>query len=370
MQPHTRKIAFITTWNTNIGDDFVREGIRAVLDTLFTYQPYLINKHTPTHSVSSPCPEDHPVPVKDKILDADIIIQSGAPVYWNLGPGPGQSCWSSEWIAPLWYERIAKVWEKKPVLNLAAGSAQGYLGNANEILHDDRCRNFIHDLNRFCRLTTVRDQLAHEIHFILGYDAYRLPCSSIFSWRRHLRALQQDRRAIALNFMPLGGHFETPPAINRIAWAKAFKEIVRLLQREKCELQFIAHSPQEVEAMHRLVPKAEVFFSRNYQDYYAVYGRCRAGILNRVHGALLLAGSGAPVIVAGNDSRSRSIDEMHLFRYHVNHIDPAAVVHRLLGAAHDSSIARMLAQVEADSFRDMQNLVRRALIAPAAQRIA
>lgn len=368
--PNSQKIAFITTWNTNVGDDFVREGIRAVLDTLLSYRPYLIDKHNPETSVFSPCPEDHAVPITDKILDADIIIQSGAPVYWNLGPEPGQTCWSSEWIKPLWYDRIAKVYGKKPVLNLAAGSAQGYFGGGDDILHDDECRNFIHDLNRFCCLTTVRDQLAQDIHMVLGYKAHRMPCTSIFAWRRHMRALQQDRSAIALNFMPMGGHFETAPAIDRAAWAKNFQEIVRLLRREKCELQFIAHSLGEVDAMHELIPKADIFFSESYQDYFAVYGRCRAGIVNRVHGGLLLAGSGAPAIIVGNDSRSRTIDEMHLFRYYVNNVEPAKIVNRLLSAAADVSIASMLVQIEADSFRCMQNVVRSALSAPAAKRIA
>jgi hypothetical protein len=58
---------------------------------------------------------------------------------------------------------------------------------------------------------------------------------------------------------------------------------------------------------------------------------------------------------------------MRLFRYHVNNVEPAKIVNRLLSAADDKSITNMLAELEAVSFRDMQNVVRSALSAPAAR---
>src|SRR5689334_2896414 len=116
------KISLITTQGTNIGDDFVREGVRAALDSICTYHPYLIDKHQPETSCASPLAEDHFEPLSDKICEADAVIQCGAPVYWNLGSLPGQKCSSAEWIEPLWYRRIAKVHESLPVLNISAGA--------------------------------------------------------------------------------------------------------------------------------------------------------------------------------------------------------------------------------------------------------
>ena len=40
------KIALLTTLGKNVGDEFIREGIKAILDRLLkSYEPLYINKH-------------------------------------------------------------------------------------------------------------------------------------------------------------------------------------------------------------------------------------------------------------------------------------------------------------------------------------
>jgi hypothetical protein len=354
------KIAFITTWNTNVGDDFVREGIRSVLDAIWDYRPYLINKHAPEATCRQPLPEDDPAPLGDKCLDADAVVQCGAPVYWNLGPHSGQKCCTAEWIAPLWYDRIARICGSEPVLNIAAGACQGYFGTAAEILADPSCERFIRDIHRFCRLTTVRDTLAEDIHRRLGLQVFRQPCASIFAWRRH-PVPAKPRGEIAVNFMPRGGHYDLDGGVDQDAWAARFRSICDLLARSGEPILPIAHERAELEAMRSLLPNRPILFSEDYRDYFAVYARCRGGVFNRVHGALLLAGSGAPAAVIGNDSRSRMVDELGLPRWHVSEAEPAVVVGRLLELVYSAQVGARLLELEARSFETLKALFAEAL---------
>ena len=359
------KIGFITTLDTNIGDDFVREGIRAVLDTVSSYRPYLINKHKPEVTCTRSVPGDAPEPVGDKILDVDAVIQCGAPVYWNLGPHPGYKCSSAGHIKPLWYDRIARVYERTAVLNIAAGACQGYFGSAGDITEDPECRAFIFDIHRFCRLITVRDRMAYDVNASLGLQVDLAPCTSIFAWRRCWPQRQTGRhrktRSIALNFMRLGGHYDIEGRIHESEWRKQFCEIARLLVEAGEEILPVAHNAEEKDLLEQLLPGRPVFYSSEYSDYFPFYAGCDGGVFNRVHGALLLAGRGAPSAVIGNDSRTRMADEFGLPRWHVSEVDPKSVVEGLLEMVHDDSASARLLEIEVRAFQMISERVRRFL---------
>lgn len=346
--------AFITTLRTNVGDDFVREGIRAVLDSLHPNTGYFINKHEPDHTCTSHLPEDEGPALRDKIEDADLIVQCGAPVYWNLGPEAGQACHSAEWVEPLWYRRIAPA-AGKPVLNLAAGACQGYFGSAREIADDPECAGFIRRMSRLCRLITVRDRMAAEVNSLLGIEATLLPCASIHAWRR-CRGSRSSRRTIALNYMPLAGHYELEGRIDREAWARTFAAIDERIRGNGFEPAPVAHNAAELEAMRAVLPGRRIFYSPDYQEYFEFYANCAGGVFNRVHGAMLLAGRGVAAVVVGNDSRSRMLDELSLPHWHVSQADPDVIVNRLLALVDDAGLGRELIRREAEAFGDLRRL--------------
>jgi hypothetical protein len=344
------KVAFITTVRHNIGDDFVREGIRAALDSLFDYRAYLIHKHDPVVSCTRSLPEDEGPQLPDKILHADVIVQSGAPFYWNLGPNPGEKCSNEEWIQPLWYERIAHVADSTPVLNLAAGACQGYFGAAEEIAGDPECASFVRYAHRFSRLTTVRDRTALEVNRQLGLAASLLPCASIHAWRRNPCA-SVSRKGIALNFMPLGGHYEIDRRTAREQWARTFVRVDEILRASGEGVRLVAHDYAELAAMRDLLPGRTIFYSADYTDYFQFYAGCSGGIFNRVHGAVVLAASGVPAILVGNDSRARLVDEIGMPRYHVNEVQPEALVEHLFDRMAQRDYADWMAHHEAQTFR-------------------
>ena len=120
------RVSIITTIRHNVGDDFVREGIIHLLTkALGPFEMDFINKHLPIttrqelawiHSTGlsqqldrlgndfalrATSKLDRLMPVvstTDKVRRADILVQSGAPVYWT---DPKGDCAHTEWWGPL-----------------------------------------------------------------------------------------------------------------------------------------------------------------------------------------------------------------------------------------------------------------------------
>src|SRR5690348_8626290 len=97
------RLTFITTLDHNVGDDFVREGLTHLLTKALGEQRVTfasVHKHDPItarrglgwlRSKDDPRKAhrlrrwDRKLPLwitPDRILEADLLVQSGAPVYW------------------------------------------------------------------------------------------------------------------------------------------------------------------------------------------------------------------------------------------------------------------------------------------------
>ena len=130
-------ITFITTINTNVGDDFVREGIKFLLEKKFKNIKYsYINKHFPISArngfefitdirIAKYLDKFLPLNLtRDKIFNSDMIVQSGAPVYWcheKLGSHASNSDWYRDLIKRRYQAKAMNV----PILNIAAVHAKG-----------------------------------------------------------------------------------------------------------------------------------------------------------------------------------------------------------------------------------------------------
>jgi hypothetical protein len=331
-------VAIITTIHHNIGDDFVREGILYLLErAIGPVQPRLIHKHIPLTvrpewewfyrsglsrfldrvprlSGARIAREIDRLPVQsqtDKILTCDLLVQSGAPVYWLR---QSSSCAENEWFAPLVTRRWMTVRERVPLLNLAGGACQQYHSNGQEFLGAERTLAYIRDFYHLCALTTVRDELSRTILGMIGIEPLTLPCPSLFASTR-LQIAPQPPSYIALNYMPGGGHFRADQHIDADAWQRTFTRFVTTLARQEACL-LVCHNHEEFRLARNLFPDVPAYYSPDYADYLAVYAKARYGILNRVHGAYALASFGRPSVVVGADSRARMVDLIglrHLF---------------------------------------------------------
>jgi len=329
-----KKICFITTVNHNVGDDFVREGIIYLLTQKFKNTKLnfeLIHKHSPittrhgfewfrNYRLSKYVDRCLPLSItKDRVLDADILVQSGAPVYWCHPETNGPHCYGNEWFKPLIKRRYLKTILKTPFLNLAAGTCQRYDSDGSEFDSCTSCQDYIKELQDLTKVTTVRDKLAKKVLNNMGIDASVIPCSSIFA--REMNGVEPENpEYVALNYMRGGAHYIFGQKIEHEKWENNFKLFYKKISKlETCV--FVCHNQDEVNNIKKINSNANIFISHDYKDYIKFYSKAKFGIMNRVHGAFLIASFGRPAVLIGNDSRVKMSEEIGLPHAFVNNAD-------------------------------------------------
>jgi hypothetical protein len=322
------KIGFLTTLGINIGDEFIREGIRAILDRLGKpYYPLYVNKHDKS-TLYRPI-EDEVHTVSDKYWDADVFIQAGAPVYWYLHRGTATSL-NSEWYAWAWKERILnKEHQSHPVfLNIGAGSCQPWGGSGEDFLANADCAQFAMDIATRSSFTAVRDPLASKILSALSIQHKTLPCPAFLAAERHQPA-RPNTDVLGVNLMPLGSHYDLTEDFDTIRWALFCHELTLELRRLG-DIVFICHDSAEREFVESFAqPADEIFFSTSWRDYLDIYSACRLVVANRVHGAVCAAGFGVPSIIMGNDTRAQIGEYIGLQIYRSGEVTVPAVIDRI-----------------------------------------
>jgi hypothetical protein len=335
-------LSLITTVAHNVGDDFVREGILYFQKRIYKNMDIqLINKHIPVsvrkgyenidNRIKSIIYDLMPLNTKeDKILTSDLLIQSGAPVYYCFASNTdfisrqniltrmlykyfniGLHCSNNEWYSSLIKKRYIKVKRKVKFLNIAAGTCQHYHSDGTEIINCKNCTDYINELYSLCKITTVRDELSKNILKSLGLNTHLLPCTSIFAKDSLDIKRENDEGYIALNYMRGGGHYVFSSDIDVKKWEKTFK---RFYEDTKKYYRYICvcHNDAELKEVKRLCPDVETFYSDKYEDYLRCYSKARCGIFNRIHAAFALASFGVPSFVVGNDTRVRMVKEIEL----------------------------------------------------------
>ena len=327
-----KKICLISTLNHNVGDDFVREGIvRLLRQALGEIECMAVHKHFPVSvrgmawqkldrwvRLGVPRPDWRvriseildclPMkPLSDRVMQSDLVVQCGAPVYWK---NSFSKCSDAEWFQPLIEKRWLKRRSQVPLLNLGAGACLAPGSNGTEVADDPSCREFINKLTSWTSITTVRDSLAQDILRRCGHEVTRLFCPSIFA-PQESGIVHQPGEYVALNYMPAGGHYDLAGNGRTLGshWEGVFGEIVsRLTRKKRCLM--ICHDQKEMTEAARLFPEIPRFYSRSWRDYLGVYSRCRFAVVNRVHGAMVAAALGKNVLLVGNDTRLLTAEGM------------------------------------------------------------
>lgn len=329
-----KKICFISTINHNIGDDFVREGISYFLEKRFgKIEMFNIHKHIPltvrrefewiyssglTHIIDklprvkgrhlSKVLDILPIiKATDKILNSDILIQSGAPVYWCHSKS---HCANNGWYKPLILKRYKRYKSNMSFLNFAAGSCQRYFSDGSEFSNCNRCKPYIREIHNLARITTVRDALAKYVLNSLGLDAPIIACPSIFA-RERLNIKKEEPTYVCLNYMRVGGHYDFGQNIDTNFWKETFASFYNEIKK-KYNCIFVCHNKQELQDAKRIDPHAKTFFSKDYRKFLKFYAQAKFGVVNRVHAAFAIASFGRPSFVIGNDSRARMVEEIGL----------------------------------------------------------
>lgn len=324
------RTSIITTVNHNIGDDFVREGILYLLDSIKALSSVeLIHKHSPVTTtygfekvrslqISNWLdPVVRKIGVDDRIKDADVLIQSGAPVYWCHPDGP--HCADNEWFDPLIRKRFLPDRRGRKFLNIAGGSCQRYHSDGSEIDACPKCSAYIREFFDDCDLTLLRDKLARTMLNKAGRDAAVLPCASIFA-RDRSRLTATRGEYIVLNFMENGGHYTFGQSIDSNLWRSQFKQIA-IEAKKHGRVVVACHTSGEQKLAKQLVPEFDRFLVPNdHLEFMKFYSRTKFGVVNRVHAGFMMASFGKPVVVVGNDSRALMIENLNLPSFFVGDV--------------------------------------------------
>ena len=339
-----RRVGLITTLNTNIGDDFIREGLCLVLAEVFKGQKLefvMVNKHQPFMVY----PRWHPIHLSQRLPrgknrvgrfiarflyrfgstlfdSCDIIVQCGTPVVW-----PG--CSRCEWAEPLWHQVVGRLSRKGvPVLNLGAGSCYPWERQPQQV-NDERDALYLRRILGYCRVTTVRDRLAQHLFEGLGYSCPFIPCPALFAGRPFANR-STNGEFVVINYMEKGGHYDWGQGIDTMVWENTIKAVISEISKHH-QVLFLCHSQKEYELALALDPTIPRFLPKDSQEYFSMLCRAKVGLCNRLHAAIALAGIGIPSVAVGTDTRLLMVEAVGLPYLYVKE----ATAETLLDVLHD-----------------------------------
>jgi len=335
------KIGLITTLNTNIGDDFIREGIIYSCRQIFSEDDLefvMINKHIPYTLY----PKWHPlywtkfIPKKRHLFSrvlsrliswfgfsvfesCDAIIQCGAPVYWY-------DCHKAEWSEVFWRGIASRLSKKIPVLNIAAGSCYPW-ERIPEAIDDRNDARYMQEIFDICQKTLVRDECSKRLLNGLGRSPVLLPCSAFLAARPY-QDLAQTNEFVFVNYMPGGSHYDFDQHIDSNAWKTTVKTFIAEASKNH-RLAMICHNKKEYDAALEIAPDTECFFPKTVEEYFKIAVRGQVGIFNRMHASVGFAGLGIPSMVIGADTRMLMVDKIGLPNEYVKNVTADIMLHTL-----------------------------------------
>ena len=298
-------VTFMTTVHHNVGDEFIREGIRSFLDeVLGDYDPFYVHKHD-IDTLHKPL-LDEGEKLADKFRDSDIIVQAGAPVYWNIGP---HTSYNVGWAKDLWFDRIFKLGPAKIILNIGVRLLPGRRTGPGRVDGRSALRRFrpgsrpglpMDDRPRSARLAVS----CHP-----GNQARPAAVPGVSCRPKDGRLKNHPERAGG-EFDRDAGHHLVKPANDPAHWRNTVETVLPQL-RKHYHLLFVANDIAEAEYQKQFAIDNEmVFLSNDFRDYLALYATVQGIVANRVHGAVCVAGFGrrrsssAPIRTSASPVRS------------------------------------------------------------------
>ncbi len=319
------RIGLITTLDTNIGDDFIREGICLALRSVFKgcrLEWVPVNKHYPFsvypwwHPINLPqvLPRGryrasralakvfHPIGLS-RFDRCDFLVQCGTPVVW-----PG--CSRCDWAEPLWHHVIGRLARGgMPVINLGAGAHYCWEQRPERIA-DEQDARFARKLLSYCRVTTVRDRLTQAQFRSLGFDCPLVPCPALLAGMDFPGGNRRDG-FIAVNYMELGGHYDFDQNNDAAAWRDTLSALIGRL-RKRHRLLLVCHDGEEHALAGSVAPEIPRFLPRDTRHYLSVLAGAKAALCNRLHAAVAIAGMGIPAMAVGIDTRMLMVEAVGL----------------------------------------------------------
>ncbi len=310
------RVAVLSTLETNIGDEFIRDGVMTILESVWPdarFEFHVFNKHKPWTFF----PKWHPIQAaallnmacgrfwrnyantasrhgRSLFDSADLIVQSGTPVIW---PDVERT---SEWSISFWRNIAPRATRSAPLLNLGGGSCYPWQAQPSALHGADRV--FAQHMASTALLTTAREELASRLlSEAAGIEVPILPCPALLAGQTHVATIG-DKSSFILNFMPRAGHFDKLRQVDPSLWRECFMTAVEFLEK-RFELIFLCHNKVELQTAQQIWPRHRAVFPTSTREYFEVVKGSAGGLVNRLHAAVGLAGLGIPSIAIGTDTR-------------------------------------------------------------------
>jgi hypothetical protein len=371
------RIGLITTLQTNIGDDLIREGICLVLREVFKGHEIKFvtaNKHHPL----TVYPHWHPIHLKkltrylpkeryhaNRLLEyfapklksnrfdvCDLIVQCGGPVLWP-------NCHQNEWVGPLWREVVAQLYQRVPVLNMAAGSCYPWERQPSFIDNPDD-EKYLHEIFGYCRLTTVRDKLAQNLYASMGMQTPLLPCSAFLAAKGYVGD-KQKKDLVLINYMSSGGHYDWGQGIQPSEWCNTLKTLISKIKMRH-RIAFLCHNQGEEHLAHELEPTLTRIYPKTTKEYLALVSEAQAGLCNRIHASVVLASLGIPSVAVGTDTRLLTVSELGLPIEYVKNTDIDRLEDQIERLIKDQKIEKeRLFALQEETWERYLNIIKQAM---------
>jgi hypothetical protein len=318
------KYGLISTLNTNIGDDFIRQGVIAVLEGVTSGNVYeVVNKHRPliayqntfsrlADTLAQSLEQKRFVyryaanfeSVVSRVLSrlgtnsfasCGAIVECGMPVLFP-------HCHRMNWTHVLWRDLVWRHSATIPNYVLAAGSCYPWESREACVAAFSRTpeADFARKLIAHTRFIGVRDELCGRLFAELGGQPVVLPCTAFLAPEPFRQT--HDAGILYVNFMEGGGHFDWGQGADRSAWRRAFLEVIRRL-RSQLRVVWLTHSKTEENLARELGPDDLVLRPQTPAAYFQATAQGTVSLCNRLHASVALAGLGIPGVAVGTDTR-------------------------------------------------------------------
>lgn len=322
------KILFVSGFRTeekdsNVGDEFIREGAKIMFDQLFPeYESFYLSRGEHANDIDDSYGELQELSEKEKTMMADLFVWVGGPVFWKV-----ESKLTGDLSTPYnvgFGDLFHLIYKRKEAglrnILLGVGSAQFVRDNGKSFLEDPICRDFAESMNDGCDKIFVRDKLAFSMLKELGISSSLFPCPSFFISKKFRLRMSLFGNVAAINVMARGGYCSLQDDIDEEKWKTFIKAVLPEI-RKKFRILFLAHNKPDKKFMSEFVlPGEKIFLSHHWFDYLEVYSRCSIVISNRIHGAMCAASFGRPTLIVGNDSRMSVGEEIGIPTYYVSDV--------------------------------------------------
>lgn len=336
------RIAYLSTYYENIGDDFIRLGISYLMDTVYKSNcsethfsksnnlSFYFSKHKFSHA-----PRWQMGKLRRRINDklffllirvgfekafyhrvqnSDVIVFAGTPLFF-FNKDKFTFLKNMDWPNQF-FDKILKWFPEKKIWALGVGSIYEGKPEKLKINNIDEI-NFINKFDKACELLIVRDLKTKQLFEVAkgnGTEVKYLSCPSIFAARKYgitrSDTTRTKRKTVVLSYSEESANIDNDKTNALKCRQNALKHVYDFLVKENYEIIFFAHNKVDRDlhkSLKKEYPKA-ICLKGTSKDFLKLVAKVEMLVAWRVHGAMGAASVGCPAILLKTDSRAATTD--------------------------------------------------------------